>query len=150
MRIYYCIILILSLILTAPMGCKIDKNHEELRKAVATKKKGHIQEAIAMYTKLVDNGAFVDNPHNRSILFYNRGIAFSDLQDYPAAVDDFSRAIALSPEFITSYHNRSIVYEKMGDLERSIADIQRILQLEPQDSDAQKRLRYLQDKLNKQ
>ncbi len=146
MNLRFCLSLLFLLVLILG-GCEADNRHEELRKAVAAKKKGNVTEAIAMYTKLIDEGAFTEDAHNRSILFYNRGLAWSDLKDYPKAVEDYGKAIELRPEFITCYHNRSIVYEKMGELKKALADIQRIIQLEPTDSDAKERLEYLQDKL---
>ncbi len=130
-------------------GCEFDGRHEELRKAVAAKKGGDVRKAISMYTKLIDEGAFTEDAHNRSILFYNRGIAFSDLKENQKAIDDFGHAIELRPQFVTCYHNRSIVFERMGNIDRAMSDVRKMLKLEPNDADAKKRLEYLQAKSEK-
>lgn len=63
---------------------------------------------------------------------YNIGyIHLVYLNDYPAAVDYFTRTIELNPEYAEAYYNRGFAYELMKDAERSRKDYEKTLELHP-------------------
>ena len=51
--------------------------------------------------------------------------------EFEPALEDYSKAIALYPEFAVAFANRGDVYSKKGDKERAIAEYRRALVLEP-------------------
>jgi tetratricopeptide (TPR) repeat protein len=55
----------------------------------------------------------------------NRG-ALDDKKDLTKELDDYSRAIALDPEYDNAYHNRAILRLRLGkDLEKALEDVDR-------------------------
>ncbi len=66
------------------------------------------------------------------IALYNIGyINLVYLQDYPAAVDYFTRAIDINNDYVEAYYNRGFAYELMRDVEHSWADYKKTLELHP-------------------
>ncbi len=67
-----------------------------------------------------------------STMYAERADAYSELEIYQLAIDDYTRAIKLSPSAYL-YYDRAYVYYDMGDYERAIADFDQILSLSPED-----------------
>ena len=42
--------------------------------------------------------------------YYNRGIAYGDKGEYDKAIEDYSKAIELNPEYAEAYNNRGNAY----------------------------------------
>ena len=42
------------------------------------------------------------------------GMSFGELQEYPAAIAAFDRAIALNADFANAYYNRGYAYKELG------------------------------------
>jgi tetratricopeptide (TPR) repeat protein len=90
-------------------------------RGLALLKKGRLASAAADFDRAakIDPGAAA---------FYNRGLARSDMADYPAAVADFDRAIALggsNPHFLleraVAQLNRGLANRAMEDLRIALA-----------------------------
>lgn len=65
-----------------------------------------------------------------------RAVTAVRLRDYPAALADFNRAIALSPDRASYYWNRSTLSMETGGVESALADCSMALRLDPRQSDA--------------
>ena len=52
-------------------------------------------------------------------------------QQYEVAVNDYTRAIALSPNDETTFYNRGASYEKLGALDEVINDFTMVLNIDP-------------------
>jgi tetratricopeptide (TPR) repeat protein len=64
--------------------------------------------------------------------FYNnRGTTYHNLQNYPAALADYTRAIELDPQFAAAYHNRGVTYAKQQDYKAALADFANAIKLDP-------------------
>jgi tetratricopeptide (TPR) repeat protein len=72
----------------------------------------------------------------RSEVHFIAGFAYSDLQDYERALEDYGRAIALNPEDATAYNNRGLAYSDLQDYERALEDYGRAIALNPEDATA--------------
>lgn len=46
--------------------------------------------------------------------YYNRAFSHDRLNQYEAAVADYSRALAIEPLNATAYHNRGSLYERLS------------------------------------
>jgi tetratricopeptide (TPR) repeat protein len=53
--------------------------------------------------------------------------------DTEAAIESYTEAIRLNPEFAEAYFNRGVDYEQIGDSARAIADYRRYTELRPDD-----------------
>jgi tetratricopeptide (TPR) repeat protein len=53
-----------------------------------------------------------------------RGDQYSEINDYDGAIDDYSQAIRLKPDYVEAYNNRGLAYSLFGkiDLPTAIAD----------------------------
>lgn len=85
---------------------------------------GKTDEAVSAYSKAVNR----DDSYAQAYRF--RAAAFKDMEDYPAALEDFSKLIELQPE--ASYYNRrGLVYEEMGQFKKAAEDYSRAIELNP-------------------
>lgn len=49
----------------------------------------------------------------------NLGDAYTNLKNYPMAIEEFSTAIKLNPRYADAMHNRANVYWRLGDIEKA-------------------------------
>jgi len=68
--------------------------------------------------------------------YYNRGLAYTKLNQHEQAMEDYDRAIALNPNFAEAYYNRGNAYAKLNQPERAIKDYDRAIALNPNDAAA--------------
>jgi tetratricopeptide (TPR) repeat protein len=71
-----------------------------------------------------------------SIIFNNRGVAYSQLGNFDKAVADYSEAIRLDPSAESSYTDRGITYNKMDLFDLAIADFNAAIRLNGQAAEA--------------
>lgn len=93
---------------------------------------------IEMYSEAIDGGS------KRPVDYLGRGVLYSMLKNYSAAIDDFNKALALDPNFATAYQARSYALmrshgasnngEELGINRYSLAlaDLDRVLQIYPE------------------
>lgn len=85
---------------------------------------GRADEAIAAYSKAIHR----NESHAQAYRY--RGGTFKDMEDYPAALEDFTKLIELQPE--ASYYNRrGLTYEEMGQFEKAVQDYTHAIELAP-------------------
>jgi tetratricopeptide (TPR) repeat protein len=75
------------------------------------------------------SAAVRSSPHRASYL--NRGQARAVAGRKQAAIDDFTRAIEISPDYAKAYYNRGNVYADSRDFGPAIADFTRAIEIEP-------------------
>ena len=61
----------------------------------------------------------------------DHGRACLDKGKYDDAIADYTKAIALDPNFALAYTNRGLAYAKKGDVDRAIADYDKAIALDP-------------------
>lgn len=70
--------------------------------------------------------------HLRGAMHRYWGNVNTDRVEHELAVDDFSRAIELDPNYAAAYFNRGVLYwRELRNLYRSIRDMTRVLELAP-------------------
>ena len=62
--------------------------------------------------------------------FY-QGIEYRRQGNNDSAMEEFTRAIELDPEYYFAYYNRALVYYQSGELESSLADYSKAIELHP-------------------
>ena len=75
-------------------------------------------------------------PEIRAEAYLNRGIAHEDLDKLGDAIEDYSQAIMLNPEYRALYHYRGLAYERDGKNDLAIADFSEAIKLDPTDTEA--------------
>lgn len=61
--------------------------------------------------------------------YFSRGISYSELQENNSAIDDYTNAIKLKPDFAYAYTNRGIIYLNIGYQEDACKDFMKALEL---------------------
>lgn len=62
---------------------------------------------------------------------YRHGVASVQKGDLDRAIQDFTRAIELKPDFVGAYTRRGVAYRKKGDLDHAIQDFTAAIRLKP-------------------
>jgi tetratricopeptide (TPR) repeat protein len=84
---------------------------------------------IAGCTALIKAGQ--DTTGDLSTIYNNRGTAYSSKGDHDHAIQDFTEAIRLNPNYAYTYRNRGIDYHEKGDYDRAIRDYNEAIRLNP-------------------
>ncbi|HTR45401.1 MAG TPA: tetratricopeptide repeat protein [Thermodesulfovibrionales bacterium] len=72
-------------------------------------------------------------PSTVPFAYFNRGNALAEIGHPDRALDDYDRAIALSPSYREAYNNRGSTYDRMGRFDRAIADYTKAIALSQND-----------------
>ena len=69
-------------------------------------------------------------PDSQDHVFYNnRGIDYGEKGEHDLAVEDFTKAIELKPDYALAYNNRGAVYRSKGEYDKAIEDCNKAIQL---------------------
>jgi len=71
-----------------------------------------------------------------AIAYYNRGFSYANLENYKAAIYDYSRAIGIDPDYADAYYNRGNAYANLENYEDAIADYTRAIRIKPDNSNS--------------
>jgi tetratricopeptide (TPR) repeat protein len=75
------------------------------------------------------------SPHSRNmndiLIYTNRGSEKYLKNDFQGAIEDFTKALELNPDFALGYNDRGTVYAAQGELERAIREYNKALELFP-------------------
>jgi len=82
---------------------------------------GNKQEAIKLYSKAIENYPIEDN-YMISEAYYNRALNKRYLNNYKEAINDYTLAIKLRPDYYKAYNNRGYVKLLMEDYSGAITD----------------------------
>ncbi|MGY6529840.1 MAG: tetratricopeptide repeat protein [Cyanobacterium sp.] len=98
---------------------------------------GGVESSLAEEVENPQNGA-VEMGEDSSVnlddaqIFYNRGNELRDSQDYEEAIEQYSRAIELNPNYVDAYYNRGLTYADLKDFDRAIADYTQAITIDPE------------------
>lgn len=104
----------------AAMGCSTLDNAVKCRSADPDTK-------VAGCTALIESGRLPTK--NLSIVYFNRGTAYSTKGDHDHAIQDFSVAIRLNPNYASAYNDRGAAYYDKGDYDNAIRDYNEAIRL---------------------
>ena len=99
------------------------------KEAATAMQRGLAEKATQLYTEaLADTGL----PNVRRATLHNdRGVAFAKLNQSRVAIDDFNKAVQLTPENASVYNNRGNVLLSIGFANEAIKDFDRAVLLAP-------------------
>ena len=92
-------------------------------------KTGSPDRIIAACTRIIERGNR-EAPQARSIAHTNRGWVYYNREQYDLAIDDYSRAIALDPDYASGYSFRGMAYRYKPDPDRALADFDHAIRLD--------------------
>jgi tetratricopeptide (TPR) repeat protein len=88
--------------------------------------------AIADYTQALQ----LDPSY--AVAYYNRGIAYDDLEQYDKAIADYDQALQLDSSYTKAYYSRGNAYYALRQYDKAIADYDQALQLDSKYANAQR------------
>lgn len=97
------------------------------QQAINKAQQGQAQEAIALFTLLIQS-----NPQNAGN-YNNRGLLYFQGGQYFQALADYDQALRLNNQLAKVYNNRANCYAALGDLEAAITDYETAIDLDPTD-----------------
>lgn len=75
---------------------------------------------------------------------YNLGVIYLlNLNKYELALDQFTQAIQLDPDYLVAYYGRGITYKTMGDTKHALADFEQCLRIDASYEPAKTELKQL-------
>ena len=89
---------------------------------------------IALCSKVADNSSEIEDIRAEALL--NRGFAHAAAGRDADAIADFTRAIAINPEYGAIYVNRGASYARAGEMDKAIVDFTTALAIESADGAA--------------
>ena len=104
------------------------------RAAVDAHKAGDLDRAIELYSQAIEVGDLAEG--NLAFAYNNRGAAQRGKRLYDLAIEDYSIAIGLRPDYARSYYNRAITYAGTGSYELAIKDYGTAIDLKPDNASA--------------
>lgn len=71
----------------------------------------------------------VEHDLKNSVYYNNRALAFGQLENYHHALQDFEKALSLTPNDAKIFHNRGNVYSSMENFDLALQDYQKAIRL---------------------
>jgi tetratricopeptide (TPR) repeat protein len=62
---------------------------------------------------------------------FSRGLDYRAQRQSDLAIEEFTKAIELDPQYELAYYNRGLAYYFEGDLARSLADLDKAIEIDP-------------------
>jgi tetratricopeptide (TPR) repeat protein len=75
-------------------------------------------------------------PDNVFKSYANRGIAYTSLEQWDNAINDFTRVIEMNPKYGWGYIDRGVAYQHTGQWDKSIDDFSKAIEINAEDFDA--------------
>lgn len=99
---------------------------------------GKLEQALTDYSRAIElNKKYGDRSNSMQAVNYShRGDVYLQLQDYERAAFDFTQAIQLAPEDLSSYRNRGKAYVALQEYDKAITDFTKVLEINPDDAEA--------------
>lgn len=68
--------------------------------------------------------------------YFNRALAYAQVEDYQKAIVDYSRVLRLTPNDPDALTNRALARAQLEDYEGAIADYTKVIEVSPNNADA--------------
>jgi len=128
--------------LVAPRPVADIGGYSSFRKGLAAAERGQIEEAIAHYTRAIESTEW----RERHMAYLSRGKALAGQGNYRQAVNDYSTAIDLRPDYADAWINRGLAFAELAQREQALADLRQGQRLAPDSNAAAQALRIIESR----
>ncbi len=104
--------------------------HRGIEASTSEEKQNAFEKAIRHYTEAL--ALKTDDPD----IYYNRGLAHFNIDEYNNAISDYTKAIELKPDYADAYYHRGLTYVNSGQYDNAISDYTKAIELKPDYADA--------------
>ena len=127
-RILFAAILLVSLLICfiAPVSAGV---LDDYKAAAAAFKGQQYDEAIRLFTKVIDSGELSQEDLSRA--YNSRGLAWAQKRDFDKAIADFTKVIEIDPRDDIAYYNRGFIWVQKKDYVMAIADFTKVIEIDP-------------------
>ena len=125
MSLRHLLIIVLALISWPALAQEVSA---ELQEAVKLHQAGKLDQAIAIYNKLLEDQA---EPEKRAGTLLRRGRALYQKRDLAGAAADYDAALALAPDNTLGYLSRGALRAETSDFAGALTDFNRVLAVQP-------------------
>jgi hypothetical protein len=74
----------------------------------------------------------LDRPRNNTAkVYFDNGNAFYDKKEYDKAINAYTEAIRLDPNYAIAYYNRGLAYSNLGKFDKAISDYSHAIRVDP-------------------
>ncbi|XP_061478639.1 tetratricopeptide repeat protein 32 isoform X2 [Rhineura floridana] len=98
------------------------------------------EKAEELYSRYVEHcacsGKSRQSCHDLATAFNNKGQIKYLRVDFYEAMDDFTSAIEVQPDFEVPYYNRGLILYRLGFFDEALKDFKKVLELNPNFEDA--------------
>jgi tetratricopeptide (TPR) repeat protein len=70
-------------------------------------------------------------PNEAFMAYYDRGVEYYKLNQVDKAIDDYTSAIGINPNYKEAYYDRGVVYGSIGQWDKAISDYSRTIEISP-------------------
>jgi tetratricopeptide (TPR) repeat protein len=124
-------------------GLSIESQNESFEsiynRAWALFRNNKLEESLTLTNKLLEL-------KKSSMVYFLRGLIFSNMNQHEVAIFEYSNAIKLEPDFVDAYYNRGIEYNHLSKHKEALIDFQIALDIHP-DHDIYNNIGYSHNKL---
>ena len=111
----------------APAGAATGNGYHAFQLAMAAVQKGQTERAIVLFSRAIQSNDW----REKHLAYLLRGKAFAGLGNHRQAVNDFSAALLLKPDYVEALVNRGNAYAKLNRPDKAIADFRKGQALDP-------------------
>ncbi len=105
-----------------------NSSHPDRSERISSIEKGYNRGKINLNPVNIDYSSSAEE-------FFNKGINLYEGNKYQEALDMYTVAIGLKPDFANAYNNRGLVKSALEDYSGAVGDLSRAIQLNPDDAD---------------
>lgn len=111
----------------APAGAATGNGYHAFQLAMAAVQKGQTERAIVLFSRAIQSNDW----REKHLAYLLRGKAFAGVGNHRQAVNDFSAALLLKPDYVEALVNRGNAYAKLNRPDKAIADFRKGQALDP-------------------
>lgn len=106
---------------------------------------GNYNEAIKCYTNALKmvNEEGVSTLQLVKRIHYDLATAYTSLECYKDAINEYKKVIMLSPSDVSAHYNLAIVYQMSNDVDNALGQYQKVLAINPEYRDVKDKLAVL-------
>jgi protein O-GlcNAc transferase len=103
---------------------------DQLQPIIQLFTQGKLQQALVNATKTLEEFP------NSAVLYNISGACYAGLMQFEAAINAYSQALIIKPDYSKAHNNMAIALNAKGDSEAALASCEKALEIEPNNADA--------------